>query len=206
MITLVDYGLGNLKAFENIYNSLNVPVSIARNAAELQSATKLILPGVGAFDWAMAKLNESGMRESLDTLVCEQAVPVLGVCVGMQMLANRSEEGQLDGLGWLDADVIKFKEVKGSVGVSLPQMGWNTMSVQRESPLFTNLAEDAEFYFLHSYYFLPKDRKDALSTSHYGSDFVSVVNFRNIFGTQFHPEKSHSWGVQLLKNFAELEG
>ena len=205
MITLVDYGLGNLKAFENIYKRLNVPISIASNAAELRSATKLILPGVGAFDWAMVKLNESGMRETLDTLVCEEAVPILGVCVGMQMLANRSEEGELDGLGWLDADVVKFKEVEDSVGVSLPQMGWNAVSVQRESPLFASLSEDAEFYFLHSYYFSPKNRNDVLSLSHYGNDFVSAVNSRNIYGTQFHPEKSHSWGVQLLKNFAELE-
>jgi len=206
LITLVDYGLGNLKAFKNIYRSLNVPVCIASTAAELKSATKLILPGVGAFDWAMTKLNESGMRGQLDTLVCEKAVPVLGVCVGMQMLANGSEEGKLDGLGWLDADVVKFKKVDGSAGVSLPQMGWNSISIQRESPLFVDLAEGAEFYFLHSYYFLSKDSGDALSISHYGNDFVSAVNSRNIYGTQFHPEKSHSWGIQLLKNFAELDG
>jgi len=205
LITLVDYGLGNLKAFQNIYKSLNVPVTVASTAAELHSATKLILPGVGAFDWAMSKLNESGMRESLDKLVLENAVPVLGICVGMQMLANQSEEGELDGLGWLDADVIKFKQVDGLAGVSLPQMGWNTLSVQRESLLFANLPDEAEFYFLHSYYFSPKDRNDALSISHYGNEFVSAVNSRNIYGTQFHPEKSHSWGVQLLKNFAKLE-
>jgi glutamine amidotransferase len=123
----------------------------------------------------------------------------------MQMLANRSEEGELDGLGWLDADVVEFKHIAESGEISLPQMGWNTVRVQKENPLFVNLPEGAEFYFLHSYYFSPTDRNDALGISHYGSDFVSAVNSRNIYGTQFHPEKSHSWGVQLLKNFAELD-
>lgn len=204
MITLVDYGLGNLRAFQNIYKGLNIPVSVARTAVELEGAKKLILPGVGAFDWAMTRLNESGMRDALQSLVCVEGVPVLGVCVGMQMLANSSEEGEMEGLGWIEAEVRRLQGPESSQRLSLPHMGWNSAAVQRYNPLLAGLSQEAEFYFLHSYYFAPVRDRDSVATSHYGQDFVSVVNSENVFGTQFHPEKSHAWGVRLLKNFAEL--
>lgn len=202
MITIVNYGLGNVKAFENIYRRLGMPVSVASSTAGLTEATKLILPGVGAFDWAMKKLGDSGMQEKLDQLVSGERIPVLGVCVGMQMLANSSEEGRLDGLGWIDAEVRKIESE--SEELNLPHMGWNDLKVCRDTPLLSRLPEDPEFYFLHSYHFLPQAQEDIVATSLYGTDIVAVVQSGNVFGTQFHPEKSHAWGVQILKNFGEL--
>jgi len=204
MITLVNYGLGNIQAFANIYNRLNIPVFIANTHDELARADKIILPGVGAFDWAMTKLNESGMRGCLDDIVIVRRRPVLGVCVGMQMMARRSEEGLLEGLGWIDAEVREFDEAGFTQKTYLPHMGWNDAQPKRTECLFRGLDTDARFYFLHSYYFLPGSVETVLAETDYNGPFVSAVNLGNVFGTQFHPEKSHQWGIQLLKNFAEL--
>ena len=203
MITLVNYGLGNIQAFYHIYTRLNLPVVIASNPDQLRGATKLILPGVGAFDWAMQRLNDSGMRSTLDELVLEQGVPVLGICVGMQMMALSSEEGVLPGLGWLDARVRRFETVRLAHKMVLPHMGWNDVTPVTDSPLFKGL-DAPRFYFLHSYYFSPGQPSQTIATTHYGNDFTSAAGYRHIYGVQFHPEKSHSWGIQLLNNFANI--
>jgi glutamine amidotransferase len=202
MITLINYGLGNIQAFVNIYKRLNIPVKVASNANDLDEVEKIILPGVGAFDWAMSRLNNSGMRARLDELVLERGCPVLGICVGMQMMANRSDEGSLSGLGWLDADVKRFEESRFIGKTHLPHMGWNDVIPETDTKLFQGLSEDWRFYFLHSFYFLPQNSKEIMATTLYGYPFASAVSRENIFGVQFHPEKSHHWGIQLLKNFA----
>lgn len=204
MITIIDYGLGNIQAFVNVYRRLHIPVTVARSAEELQGATKLILPGVGAFDHAMALLDDSGMRPALDDLVLVRKVPVIGVCVGMQILADSSEEGDLPGLGWVPGRVRHFRNCEGLERLALPHMGWNDVLPACGSPLFKGLDRGARFYFLHSFYFECNNVDHSTAHASYGLDFSCVVAVDNIYGVQFHPEKSHHFGVGLLKNFAEL--
>jgi len=204
VISIVDYGVGNIGAIANIYKRLNIPVKIARVAEELMGAERLILPGVGAFDWAMDRLNKSGMRAALDDAVLSQGKPVLGICVGMQMLAHRSDEGRLQGLGWIDGEVKKFDRAALSQLAYLPHMGWNDVAPRSQECLFRNIGATGRFYFLHSYYFLPGDPNVILGVTEYGGTFASCVRSRNIYGVQFHPEKSHQWGIQVLKNFAAM--
>lgn len=204
MITIVDYGLGNVQAFANIYKRLEIPVRLARNADELAGASHIILPGVGAFDWAMARLNASGMRDTLDHLVQVRHKPVLGICVGMQMMAKGSDEGSSAGLGWFDARVRLFDDSLFVARTHLPHMGWNDVTPLHTDGLLRNLGQDARFYFLHSYYFDPTDPADTLATTVYGTQFACAVQRGHVHGVQFHPEKSHGWGIQLLKNFSEL--
>lgn len=201
-VTLVDYGLGNIQAFAHIYQRLNIPVAVATTAEQMAGAEKIILPGVGAFDWAMTRLNHSGLRDALDNLVLKHKIPVLGVCVGMQMMAHRSEEGKLPGLGWIDAEVVRFDPAKIN-HAPLPHMGWNDVRPSGPDSLFRDI-EGPRYYFLHSYYIAPCRPTDVLGTAHYGSDFTAAVRSDHVFGTQFHPEKSHQWGIALLRNFAEL--
>lgn len=203
MIALVNYGLGNIQAFANIYKSLNIPVRVVQAADEFDGVDRIILPGVGAFDWAMSRLEQSGMRASLDDLVLGKRRPVLGICVGMQIMARGSEEGELPGLGWLNADVKRFDESRFTQQTHLPHMGWNDVEPCHTDCLFKELPEP-RFYFLHSYYFAADKQEDVLAATDYNGPFASAVRHQNIFGSQFHPEKSHHWGVQLLKNFAEL--
>ena len=203
MIAIVDYGLGNVQAFLNVYKRLNIEALAARTAEELWRATKLILPGVGHFDHAMRRLESSGMRETLDDLVLNKSVPILGVCVGMQMLAESSEEGDLPGLGWIDGHVRNFASWEGGIDLPLPHMGWNDVQ-PKPSALFNELGSEARFYFLHSFFFECRNAPDSLATSRYGAEFSSAVNSRSIYGVQFHPEKSHHFGTRLLRNFAEL--
>jgi glutamine amidotransferase len=203
MIGIVNYGLGNIQAIANIYNRLNIAHCIVSEPQEMDAATRFILPGVGAFDWAMSRLNASGLRASLERRVQDEGVPVLGICVGMQMMASRSDEGEMSGLGWIPADVRKFSFEAAPASLPLPHMGWNDVSPSRISPLFSGLEQKAQFYFLHSYYFAPHDPADVLATAHYGSRYACSVGRANVFGVQFHPEKSHHWGVNLLKNFAQ---
>lgn len=204
MITIIDYGLGNILAFANTYKRLNIEVKVARNISDLAGATKLILPGVGAFDHAMELFQRSGMREQSDELVIKHKVPVLGICVGMQILASSSEEGTSRGLGWIPGKVKKFDINKLPHSTHLPHMGWNDVAPSRESRLFAELENDARFYFLHSYFFECVDSEDALAQAKYGDYFTCAVNRENVYGVQFHPEKSHHYGAQLLKNFADL--
>lgn len=203
MITVVDYGLGNIAAICNIYRRLDIPVRTAADASALVGAERLILPGVGAFDWAMSRLQASGMRDALGELVLIEKRPVLGICVGMQMLARRSDEGVAAGLGWIDGEVRLFDESRLSGSTHLPHMGWNDVEPQRPDSLFSGLTTDARFYFLHSYYFAPTDPADVAAVADYGGPFCCAVRRENVMGVQFHPEKSHQWGIRLLKNFAE---
>lgn len=204
MITIIDYGLGNVLAFANTYKRLNINVSVAKTAADLRAATKLILPGVGAFDHAMDLFERSGMRDMVDNLVMRQQVPILGICVGMHMLASASEEGRHSGLDWLGGIVKKFDVSTLPHSTHLPHMGWNDVATTRESTLFNHLKQGVRFYFLHSYYFECEDKQDTLAVAQYGNDFSCAVNHDNVYGVQFHPEKSHHFGAQLLKNFADL--
>ncbi|WP_395051199.1 imidazole glycerol phosphate synthase subunit HisH [Flavobacterium sp.] len=204
MITIIDYGVGNISAFQNVYKRLDIPTKIAKSVEDLHEAEKLILPGVGAFDYAMAQLNDSGMRERLDELVLIQKVPVIGICVGMQMMGHQSDEGHLEGLKWLDATIRKFDESTIHQRTKLPHMGWNDVYPKNNHPLFEGLEQDALFYFLHSYYFECHNKEDILAQSEYGLLFTSATHHENIFGIQFHPEKSHQYGEQLLHNFAKL--
>lgn len=203
MIALVDYGLGNIQAFANIYRHLGIEAYSARTATDLRQASRIILPGVGAFDWAMTRLQESGLREVLDQEVLEAKKPVLGICVGMQIMAHSSEEGRLPGLGWIDATVVKFDTLLFKSKTHLPHMGWNDVTPAKTDSLFLDL-HTPRYYFLHSYFMKIKREEDVLATSSYGLKFTSAVRSENVYGTQFHPEKSHQWGVRLLKNFAEL--
>ncbi len=204
MISVVDYGLGNILAFVNIYKRLNIPVEVVSDKDHLSSATKLILPGVGSFDWAMARLNESGMRALLDELVIDRKVPILGICVGMQIMAKKSQEGDMDGLCWIDAEVKKFSESGGDDKMQLPHMGWNDVMPIESNTLFQHLERDARFYFLHSYYFAHKQDNQIMSQTDYHGMFTSSARQENVYGVQFHPEKSHNWGIQLLKNFSDI--
>lgn len=201
MLTLIDYGLGNIQAFANLYKRLNIATEVAREPDAVYRASHIILPGVGAFDWAMDKLNKSGMRAALDEMVLERNCPVLGVCVGMQMMARRSDEGTAAGLGWLDAEVRRF-ETSGPNKLQLPHMGWNDVKPSGVSSILAGI-EAPRFYFLHSYYFDCNDPAICLATTDYGGKFVSAAGRGKITGVQFHPEKSHGWGTHLLKNFAE---
>lgn len=202
MIAIVDYGLGNLRAFSNMFKRMNIEVHSASCSDDLRLATKLILPGVGAFDHAMELLQASGMRPALDELVRDGKVPVLGVCVGMQIMARGSDEGRLPGLGWIDGYVRAFRSAPQWPGLPLPHMGWNDVQPVEGSWLFGGLESGARFYFLHSFYFECAHSGDAAATATYGVDFSCAVSSGNVHGVQFHPEKSHHWGAQLLKNFA----
>ncbi|GEN72332.1 MULTISPECIES: imidazole glycerol phosphate synthase subunit HisH [Chryseobacterium] len=204
MITLIDYGVGNINAFVNVYKRVNVPVKIAKTKEDLLNAQKLILPGVGHFDHAMSQLNNSGMRETLDELVLDKKVPVIGICVGMQMMANNSDEGNMEGLKWIDATVKKFDESKIKQVTRLPHMGWNDVKPVKDLDLFRGLEKDAIFYFLHTYYFECNSREDIMAITDYGGEFASAAHHENKYGIQFHPEKSHSYGEILLHNFAKL--
>lgn len=206
MITIVDYGLGNINAFANLYKKLNVKLQFAKDINDLSGTTKLILPGVGAFDHAMKKLNDSGMREKLDELVLEKNIPVIGICVGMQIMANNSEEGELNGLGWIPGQVKKFTRATLALesDFPLPHMGWNSLSIVRSSNLFDGLDDRKQFYFLHSYYYQPDNEDCILATAEYGFEYACVINRNNVYGIQCHPEKSHHNGIALLKSFASL--
>lgn len=204
MITIVDYGLGNIRAFLNVYRRLNIEANTARSREELTGASKLILPGVGSFDHAMDQLKASGMRQTLDDLVLGQRVPVLGVCVGMQMLARSSEEGTSPGLGWIEGSVRGLGKLASTGALPVPHMGWNDVRPVSSSRLFDGLHSDARFYFLHSYYFHCDRADETIAVSSYGLEFACAVNAANVFGVQFHPEKSHRCGTRLLQNFAEL--
>jgi len=204
MIAIVDYGSGNIRAITNVYSRLNIEVKVAKRPNELEGCTKILLPGVGAFDQAMGQLEATGFRAWLDRLVLQDRVPVLGICVGMQILAHASEEGVRSGLGWVDGSVKRLDVSQLAQGTQLPHMGWNDVSPAKGVELFQGLEEGARFYFLHSYHFVCRNPANVIANCEYGISFACAVKERNIYGVQFHPEKSHAYGVQLLKNFASL--
>jgi glutamine amidotransferase len=201
MIRIVDYGVGNIQAFMTMFKRLGITAERALVAADLADASRLILPGVGHFDHAMQRLNDSGMRPALEDLVLGRRVSVMG----MQMLANGSDEGNLPGLGWVPGRVRSFASHPQTAALPMPHMGWNDVQPSTDTPLFATGFDDApQFYFLHSFYFDAQDKADVAATAHYGMDFDAVVSRGHIHGVQCHPEKSHHWGAQLLKNFAEI--
>ncbi len=203
MIHIVDYGLGNIGAFLSRFNELNIPAVSAKDAATLSEADHIILPGVGSFDHAMNLLNKSGMRSTLDELVLEKKVPVLGICVGMQILGQSSDEGEQPGLGWIGGKIRALECRQDAGNVPLPHMGWNDVNPSQALPLLKGM-QNSRFYFLHSYYFDNGLSENCGATANYGGDFTCIVNKDNVWGVQFHPEKSHHFGSNLLKNFAEL--
>lgn len=203
MITIVDYGLGNIGAFANLYKRVDVPARVARTADELADAERIILPGVGAFDHAMDLLDASGMRPTLERLVVDEKRPVMGVCVGMQILADGSDEGERTGLGWIPGRVRHFSSAPSNADLPMPHMGWNDVYPRAGERLFEGLEADARFYFLHSYYFECPNEDHIAAHSGYGLEFACAVRNGHVHGVQFHPEKSHHYGARLLKNFAE---
>lgn len=204
MITIINYGSGNISAIGNIYDRLRIPYKVADQPEEVVGAEKIILPGVGAFDETISMLDESGFRSVLDNEVLKNKVPVLGICVGMQILAKKSEEGTFSGLGWINGEVKKIDKAILTQKPKIPHLGWNSIEITRNNLLFEGVDKDEGFYFLHSYYFECAEDRDVLSTTFYGKSFASSVNNNNIYGVQFHPEKSHHNGVKLLQNFAKL--
>lgn len=205
MIVIINYGSGNVRALGNIYDRFKIKYCIVNTVTELpKNTSKIILPGVGAFDETMSMLLNSGFRTALDEMVLERKIPVLGICVGMQILSGGSEEGHLNGLNWIPGVVRKIPKDLLKHKPRLPHLGWNSIEIKKSTPLMNGINEELGFYFIHSYYFQCSESDYILTTTRYGLDFASAVNRENIYGTQFHPEKSHSNGITLLKNFANL--
>lgn len=203
MISIIDYGCGNIKAIKNVFHSLNVPVLIANKKEQIEESSKLILPGVGAFDHVMKSFNSSGFREIVERKVLEDKTPILGICSGMQILGDSSEEGNEKGLSWIPGNIILFDKDQIPFETKYPHMGWNKVISNNES-LFKGIDDGARFYFVHSYYFSESDSKNAISKTSYGVTFTSAIAKNNIYGVQFHPEKSHDNGIKLLNNFSIL--
>lgn len=205
MIHIVDYGVGNIQAIMTMFKSLNIDARRASNVADFIDATHLVLPGVGHFDHAMNRLNNSGLRPVLEELVIVKKIPVIGICVGMQMLASGSDEGSLPGLNWIPGRVRSFASNPIARNLPMPHMGWNVVKPTPDSQLFASgFYEKPQFYFLHSYYFDAVEKSNVMATATYGIEFDVVISRDNIHGVQCHPEKSHRWGAQLLKNFSEI--
>lgn len=204
MIAIISYGLGNVSAFATVFRNLAIPHRIAKNTDDLSGATKIILPGVGSFDHAMTSLTRSGLTPALNELVINRQVPVLGVCVGLQMMGLSSEEGAMPGLGWINATVRRLPGSAIGGNLPLPHMGWNTVHPKQSGGILKDLGTAPPFYFLHSYYFDCRSPDDILATTDYGIHFPSVVKHGNVFGMQCHPEKSHQQGTRFLQNFALL--
>ena len=205
MIQIVDYGVGNIQAIIRIFKRLGIDAERVQNPQALEVATHLVLPGVGNFDVAMQRLNDSGLRPTLDNIVLDKKVPVLGVCVGMQMMATSSDEGILPGLNWIPGRVKSFNSHEKSSQLPSPHMGWNVLHANGKSKLFClGFDEPPQFYFLHSYFYEAQNRSDVAATAFYGIDFDVAISNGNIHGIQCHPEKSHNWGMQLFQNFSKL--
>jgi len=202
-IIIVDYGMGNLRSIQNKFANTGVDVTISSDPKEIRHSSKLILPGVGHFGSGVKKLTELGIWDALNKAVLVNRTPILGICLGMQLMAGHSEEGDVDGLGWFDGDVIKFN-IKNKIKFKVPHMAWNSANITKESILFENIPDNSMFYFVHSYHMRCNVQEDVLSTTEYEYEFTSAIQKGNIYGTQFHPEKSHDWGEQLLANFAKL--
>lgn len=204
MVGILNYGVGNVRAFQNLLLNNQVEVKMISNKSELSGVTKLVLPGVGSFDQAMNLFNKSGLRDDVEKMVLEMNVPIMGICVGMQMLADRSEEGIEKGLGWVKGLVKKFDKESISVRFKLPHMGWNEVKFIKNNAVINDIGNPARFYFLHSYYFLPDNEDDIIGVTEYGKEYASMVMKGNILGIQFHPEKSHECGRRILVNFSKL--
>jgi glutamine amidotransferase len=205
MIVIIDYGMGNLGSIQNMLKKIGAQAVISSDIQAVERADKLILPGVGAFDTGMKQLEELGLIDVLNDKVLNRKTPTLGVCLGMQLLMQGSEEGVRPGLGWIDGETIRFRFDPKRTNLKIPHMGWNTVTIIRDGTLFKGLnQEEARFYFVHSYHVVCNREEDILTRSFYGYDFASAVQRGNIMGTQFHPEKSHKFGMKIYENFVEL--
>lgn len=200
MIVIIDYGMGNVKSIVNILHKVGGEAVISHDIDEIMNADKIILPGIGSFDMGIRNLTEQGLIPILNKKVVQEKTPFLGICLGMQLITKKSEEGKLDGLGWIDAETIKFKSMNN---LKVPHMGWNYIIIKKNSQLFKHMYDNPRFYFVHSYYVECKNKDDVLTTTEYGFDFTSAIEKENIYATQFHPEKSHKFGMKLMKNFVE---
>lgn len=201
MIHIVNYGMGNTGSIKNMIKRLGYNSTITSDPKELKEARKIILPGVGAFDPAIKRIEELGLREILNECVLERKIPVLGICLGMQLITLGSEEGKLPGLGWIDAYAKKFPKDKVH---KVPHMGWNNVSPSSRSPLTRDISNDCRFYFVHSYHVLAQRKEDSILKCMHGIEFDAAISKDNVFGVQFHPEKSHRYGKNLLNNFIDL--
>jgi glutamine amidotransferase len=203
MIVIVDYGMGNLGSIANMLKQVGAPAIISADPQVITGAERLILAGVGAFDAGMERLHNLGLIPTLERMVLEQEIPFLGICLGMQLLGRRSEEGQRPGLGWLEADTVRFDFGANPARLRIPHMGWNELQPRTSHPLLQDLGEEPRFYFVHSFYVRCDRREDVLAQTEYGLWFDAVVGRGNLLGTQFHPEKSHRYGKKVLQNFVE---
>ena len=202
MIAIIDYGIGNIGSIQNMLKKVNAKeIVLATKTEDIKNADKYILPGVGAFDSGMNMLNASGMREELDRQVTECKKPILGICLGMQMLGMSSEEGQEKGLGYIDFSCRKFEFSDNKLRV--PHMGWDYVDIEDNSPLCVDPIENLKFYFVHSYYAVCRQKENVMFTCDYGFKFAAGVHSGNVYGVQFHPEKSHNFGRWLMRNFVE---
>lgn len=192
--------MGNLGSMANMLKRIRIPAKISSDPGDIEAADKLILPGVGSFDHAMQKLQELDLIEVLNKKVVREKTPILGICLGMQLFTKTSEEGVHQGLGWMDAKTIKFNPIEG-ISLKIPHMGWDTLDIRKPHFLMQDTDSNAMYYFVHSFYVVCNRSEDILSTSHYGYDFVASFAKDNIIGVQFHPEKSHKYGMKLLENF-----
>ncbi|MEX1238377.1 MAG: imidazole glycerol phosphate synthase subunit HisH [Cyclobacteriaceae bacterium] len=204
MVAIIDYQAGNIASIQNMLKRIGADAIVTADSHRLSEASYLILPGVGAFDYGMAKLKELDLLPILQKRVMEDKVPILGICLGAQLMCNRSEEGILPGLGWIDADVKKFPTDADGNRYRVPHMGWETIARKKNSKLLQDLPDPSRFYFVHSYYINCREPEDKLLINQYGVNYDSAFERDNILGVQFHPEKSHNFGKQLLKNFIGL--
>jgi glutamine amidotransferase len=203
MITIVNYGMGNLGSVLNMFKKVGIKAHVTSDLNEISKAEKLLLPGVGAFDAAMQRINDAGMIDVLKNKALVEKIPVLGICLGMQLLTQKSEEGIMPGLGWIPAETVKFIFEK-SLSLKVPHMGWNTIFSKKSSLLTNDFANDSRFYFVHSYIVKCQNDENVICTTDYGVEFASIIQSDNIYGAQFHPEKSHKFGMQLFKNFSKI--
>ena len=204
MIGIINYGLGNLKSIQSIVSHVGGSSRVINSPDDIEGIKKFILPGVGAFDHGMRGLNDGKWIPVLNKLVLEDKMPILGICLGMQLMCKRSEEGQVPGLSWVNADVKRFSFGDNPHGLRIPHMGWNTIKLHKPTPLFSENDKEQRFYFVHSYHVVCEDASDVLATANYGFDFHAAIIKDNIIGLQFHPEKSHRFGKMFFKNFIAL--
>jgi imidazole glycerol-phosphate synthase subunit HisH len=203
MIVIINYGIGNLGSLLNMLKKLNIEAKISQNINDIEGADKLILPGVGSFDQGAQNLKKFELIEILNKQVIVKKTPILGICLGMQLFTKQSEEGNQCGLCWFDAITVKFR-FDPQLHLKIPHMGWDSIKMSKNHQLFDNISEESMFYFVHSYHVICNDKSDVLSTTHYGYDFVSSLSKDNIIGVQFHPEKSHKYGMKVLENFSRI--
>jgi len=204
VITIIDYGMGNLASIANMGRKAGGELVISEEPTVISQATKLILPGVGSFDSAMTNLRARGFIPLLNEMVLQRKVPILGICLGVQLFARNSQEGRLPGLGWIAADTVRFKFGPQSARLTIPHMGWNFIESAKDDTLLRDLPPEPRFYFVHSYHLVCDEPADVLTWTNYGYRFASAIQRGNIWGVQFHPEKSHKFGLALLKNFLAL--